>query len=61
MATTTRAAERRRKLDLIAEALDADIAATGERVQSARRSLERHQTRYAQLIEARTALRELEQ
>lgn len=61
MATTTRAQQRRTQLDLIAEALDADIAATGERVQSAQRSLERHRARYAQLIAARTALRELEQ
>lgn len=65
MATQTRqsaaaSAARQSKLDHIAEVLDAEIASTGERVQSAQRSLERHQHRYAALIEARTDLRNLE-
>ena len=60
MATTSKTAQRRAQLDHIAEVLDAEIASTGERVQSAQRSLERHRARYAQLIEARTDLRGLE-
>jgi hypothetical protein len=66
MATPTKAqqsaaalAYRQARADHIAEVLDAEIAATGERVQSAQRALERHRNRYAQLIEARTDLREL--
>lgn len=55
----TKTAQRQTQLDHIAEVLDAEIASTGERVLSAQRSLERHRTRYAQLIDARTDLRQL--
>lgn len=59
MATQTRAARKLELADGIAEVLDSELAAAGERMQSAERSLTRARGRYAQLIEARTALREL--
>lgn len=59
MAQPTRAAQRQATIDHIAEVLDAELASAGERMQSAERSLSRARSRYAQLIEARTQLREL--
>jgi hypothetical protein len=50
---------RQARLDHIAEVLDTELAAAGERMQSAERSLNRALARYAQLIEARTDLRSL--
>jgi hypothetical protein len=50
---------RQARLDHIAEVLDTELAAAGERMQSAERSLNRARARYAQLIEARTDLRSL--
>lgn len=61
MAQPTRAAHRRAAIDQIAEVLDMELATAGERMQSAERSLARARQRYAQLIEARTQLRELTQ
>jgi hypothetical protein len=59
MATVSKTAQRQLDVDHIAEVLDAELAAAGERMQSAERSLTRARQRYAQLIEARTALRGL--
>lgn len=59
MPAPTRAAQRAAQLDQVTQVLDAEIAATGERIQSAQRALDRHRGKYAELVEARATVRAL--
>lgn len=57
----TKAQARQQHADRIAQTLDAQLVKVGERMQNAERTLSRARDEYAQLIQARTDLRELAQ
>lgn len=57
----TKAQARQQQADRIGQALDAQLVKVGERMQNAERQLSRARDEYAQLIQARTELRELAQ
>lgn len=56
---TTKAQARQQAADNIAQALDAQLVKVGERMQNAERTLARARDEYAQLIQARSQLRDL--
>jgi len=59
--TISKTERRAADLDTLAETIDKELAAAGERVQSAQRSLARAHDRYGELVEARSIIRGLRQ